>query len=451
MLYRKAKKQIENWLLKDKKALLVTGARQVGKTYLIKETLKELKKDFVEINLIKETEAVKIFNNIASDGIDMFIKKLSIYLNKSILPGSVIFIDEVQECKDTITMVKFLVEDNKYKIVMSGSLLGVELKGIRSVPVGYLDTLTMYPLDFEEFAINLGLTDDTISYLKDCYTNTKVVDEIINKKMLESFYAYLVVGGMPEAINDYIANNDFTKVRSIHNQIISQYKEDFTKYEKEQRLKLTNIYNLIPSELNSKNRRYIFTDINPNFIFDRYENSFNWLIDSGVSLITYNTTEPIVPLEINKKNNLFKLFLSDIGLLTTLYGSTTALKILNNDEDINYGAPYENVIAQELTAHGFKTYFYNNKKLGEVDFIIEHKGKILPIEVKSGKTFNNHNALNKIMNVKEFNINEAYVLCNGNVNKIDNIIYLPIYMIMFIINNDDIITHDKIDLSKLHV
>lgn len=451
MLYRKAKESIENWLNEEKKALLVTGARQVGKTYLITNLLEEKKLDFVSVNLIKSPDAISIFESMASDGLDMFIKKLSMYLNKPIKPGCIIFIDEVQKIKDTITMIKFLAEENKYKFIMSGSLLGVELKNLRSAPVGYLDTITMHPMDFEEFAIALGLDKEIFNYLKECFNDKKEVDELINKKMLDTFHTYLVVGGMPEAVNDYLINNDFSRVRKIHEQIVLQYKEDFTKYEVEQKLKLTKMYDLIPSELNSKNRRFIFTDVDKNFIFNRYENSFNWLIDSGVSIPTYNVTEVMVPLEINKKSNLFKLFLSDIGLLTSIYGTTTQLKILNNESDINYGAPYENVIAEELKSHGFKTYFYNSKKYGEVDFVIEYKNEVLPIEVKSGKTYTNHNALNNLLNIKELGIKNAYVLCNSNVTVKDKITYLPIYMIMFIVNNDDYVTHEKIDLSTLSI
>lgn len=450
MLYRNAQKIIEKWISNGTKPLLISGARQIGKTYLIKELLKKSNKDYVEINLIENEDAASTLNSALEDGIDLFMKKLSLLLSRQITEDTILFIDEVQEAKDFLTMVKFLTVKNKFKIIMSGSLLGIELKNLKSAPVGFLDTCNMYPLDFYEFAKNLGLQDDIIEYLKDCFDEKKPVDEIIHKKLLETFSSYLIVGGMPEAVQCYLDTNDFSKVRNIHSQIELQYKNDFTKYESlDKRLKLIKTYDLIPSELNSKNSRFVFTDIDKDFKFDRYENSFNWLIDAGVAIPTYNATDPVVPLEINKKNTLFKLFLSDIGMLTSKYGTTTQLKILNNEDDINYGSPYENAICEELLCHGFKTYYFNNKKLGEVDFLIEWKDKVLPIEVKSGKDYTVHSALDNLVSTKSFNINEAFVLCNSNIQVSDKITYLPIYMIMFLVNNNDEVKHEKINLKEL--
>lgn len=452
MLYRKAETIIKEWISNGSKPLLISGARQIGKTYLIEELLKESNKDYVAINLIENEDAASTLNSAMEDGIDLFMKKLSLLLSKQINEETILFIDEVQEAKDFLTMVKFLTVKHKFRIIMSGSLLGIELKNLKSAPVGFLDSYEMYPLDFYEFSKNLGLQDDVLDYLKKCFQEKKPVDEIIHKKLLETFSTYLIVGGMPEAVQSYIDTNDFAKVRSIHSQIELQYKKDFTKYESlDKKLKLIKTYDLIPAELNSKNRRFVFTDIEKDFKFDRYENSFNWLIDAGVAIPAYNTTDPVVPLEINKKSNLFKLFLSDIGMLTSKYGTTTQLKILNREDDINYGSPYENAICNELLCHGFKTYYFNSKKLGEVDFLIEWKDKVLPIKVKSGKDFTIHSALDNLVSTKSFNINEAFVLCNSNVEVKDKITYFPIYMIMFLVNNDDEVTHEKIDLRALKI
>ena len=309
----------------------------------------------------------------------------------------------------------------------------------------------MYPLDLEEFFIANGLSNEIIEYLKDKYINIEEVDSNIHNTLEESFYRYLIVGGMPEAVQTYINTKDLNKVYTIHMSIIKDYKRDFTKYEIESksRLKLLSTYDLIPSELDSKNKRYVFTDLNSNLRFDRYENNFNWLIDAGVALPVYNVTEFQLPLEASKKSNLFKLFLSDVGLLTSLYGQATIIKLLTKKESINCGAIFENFVAQELKAHGFKNYYFNNKKHGEIDFLIEHEENLLPIEVKSGKDYQIHSALSYFMTTKYFN--KGIVFSNFNVSKKDNIVYYPIYMIMFLTNIIHIDGVDTIDLSKLTI
>ncbi len=451
MLYRKVQKDVINWIKEGKKALLIEGARQVGKSYLIRETLKQNKCNYIEINFIKDIKFKELFDSFVDYNVDNFILTMKLFSKNELKPGSVIFLDEIQEVKEIVTIIKFLVEQGDYKYILSGSLLGVELNNIRSAPVGYLDTIDMYPLDLEEFFIANGLSNEIIEYLKDKYINIEEVDSNIHNTLEESFYRYLIVGGMPEAVQTYINTKDLNKVYTIHMSIIKDYKRDFTKYEIESksRLKLLSTYDLIPSELDSKNKRYVFTDLNSNLRFDRYENNFNWLIDAGVALPVYNVTEFQLPLEASKKSNLFKLFLSDVGLLTSLYGQATIIKLLTKKESINCGAIFENFVAQELKAHGFKNYYFNNKKHGEIDFLIEHEENLLPIEVKSGKDYQIHSALSYFMTTKYFN--KGIVFSNFNVSKKDNIVYYPIYMIMFLTNIIHIDGVDTIDLSKLTI
>lgn len=451
MLYRKVQKDINNWLNEGKKALLVTGARQVGKSYLIRETLKQNNCPYIEINFIENKKAKEMFDSFVKGDINNFLLTLKLLSEKELKKGSVIFLDEVQEVKEIVTIIKFLVEQGDYKYILSGSLLGVELNHIKSAPVGYLDIIDMYPLDLEEFFIANGLQEDIIEYLKNKFVNIEEVSENIHNVLTESFYRYLIVGGMPEAVQEYVTSQDLNKVYKIHMSIIRNYKNDFTKYEIESKskLKLLKTYDLIPSELDSKNKRYLFTDLDSNLKFARYENSFNWLIDAGVSIPVYNVTEFQLPLEASKKSNLFKLFLSDVGLLTSLYGQATVIKLLTQKESINCGAIFENFVAQELKAHGFKTYYFNNKKHGEVDFLIEHDENLLPIEVKSGKDYQTHSALSYFMTTKYFS--KAFVFSSFNVSKKDNIIYYPVYMIMFLNNIINMEKLDKIDLSKLSV
>lgn len=451
MLWRKRQKDIIDWIYNDNKALLITGARQIGKTYLIQETLKKEYCDFVEFNLIKQPEIIKVLEAVENDNCKAFIERLTIATSHNLIKGkTIIFFDEIQEYKEIVTKIKFLVEDGSFKYVFSGSLLGVELTNLKSAPVGYLKTITMYPLDFEEYIVALNIKRNTIDNLKNSFDNIVKVDDFVHNRMMEAFKSYLLVGGMPEAVVSYVNEGDYNKVYNIHLDIIKQYKLDFTKYEKEKKLKLQKVYDLIPAELSDKNKRYIFKDIDPNIKYDRYENSFNWLIDAGVAIPVYNVSEPRLPLLINKKSNLFKLFLSDIGLLTSLYGKTTQMAIMNDDLSLNCGAIYENAVAQELNSHGFNGYFFNSHKQGELDFVIEYNDFICPIEVKSGKDYTKHNALNNVLNNKDYGVKKAFVLSKYNVEAIEDVVYYPIYFIMFINNEEFIIPKSKkIDLGDL--
>lgn len=432
MLKRKIEKDIEKWLDNSEKALLVYGVRQAGKTFIIRECLKRNGCEYIEFNLINQPELVEILRD--STGIDDLIIKLSLYSEKKIIPGKTIFFfDEIQRYKEIVTKIKFLVEDKRYRYILSGSLLGVEIVNLKSAPVGYLQTLNMYPMDFEEFLQIFSVDEAIINNLRNCFITKTKVDEIIHNKIMEMFNIYLIIGGMPAAVERYRNTENIDDVMEEHRAIIEQYKLDFTQYEEENRkLIITHIYELIPAELNEKNKRFMIADINKNLRYDRISDSFVWLWKSGVALGVFNTTEPTIPLMLNEKSALFKLFISDVGLLTTIYGKSCKLKIVNKESDINKGAVFENVVAQELHAHGYPLYYYNSKKLGEIDFIVEQSGKTLPIEVKSGKVYNKHSALNNLMNTKEYGIEEAFIFTNDNVKIEGKLNYLPIYMVMFL-------------------
>lgn len=432
MLKRKIEKDIEKWLDNSEKALLVYGVRQAGKTFIIRECLKRNECEYIEFNLINQPELVEILRD--STGIDDLILKLSLYSEKKIIPGKTIFFfDEIQRYKEIVTKIKFLVEDKRYRYILSGSLLGVEIINLKSAPVGYLQTLNMYPMDFEEFLQIFNVDETIINNLRNCFITKTKVDEIIHNKIMEMFNIYLIIGGMPAAVERYRNTENIDDVMEEHRAIIEQYKLDFTQYEEENRkLIITHIYELIPAELNEKNKRFMIADINKNLRYDRISDSFVWLWKSGVALGVFNTTEPTIPLMLNEKSALFKLFISDVGLLTTIYGKSCKLKIVNKESDINKGAVFENVVAQELHAHGYPLYYYNSKKLGEIDFIVEQNGKSLPIEVKSGKAYNKHSALNNLMNAKEYGIEEAFIFTNDNVKIEGKLNYLPIYMVMFL-------------------
>ena len=434
MLERKIEKEIVQWIKNDNKALLIDGARQVGKTYIIRKALKDCDCEYVEFNLLNFSMLINVLKK--SESVDDLITNLSLFSNKPLNKGKTfLFFDEIQEFKELATKIKFWVDEGSFRYIFSGSLLGVELKNIKSAPVGYLRTITMYPLDFEEFLQLYNFNDELKSSLKKSFIDKIPVNESVHEKMMQIFNMYLNVGGMPSAVDKFKETKNLELVLKEHNDIISQYKKDFTKYETEDKKPyLTHIYDLIPAELNSSNKRFNCSNLKKGLKYSRSEDNFIWLDSAGVAIPAYNVTEPVFPLLLNEKSSLFKLFLSDVGMLTSMYGKSTKMQILANDQDINNGALYENVVAQELKAHGFKLYYYNSKKYGELDFVIEYKGKVLPIEVKSGKSYQRHSALNNIIDVPNYAIDEAYVLSNYNVEVKGNITYYPIYMLMFIMD-----------------
>ena len=427
-MFRKDSITIEEWIKNSNKALLVTGARQIGKTWLIRDEIEKSGYTKFEINFIDQPDMVHYLD--AEMSADEFLVKLRMIMPEDCKPHeTIVFFDEIQKCPEIVTKIKFLVDEGSFKYVMSGSLLGVELKGIASAPVGYLSVLRMYPMDFEEFMIANLVSKATLEMLKDKFETVRPVDEFIHQKLLALFFVYLIVGGMPDAVKTYIATKDIREVDKIQRDIVTQYKEDFSQYESEdKKLKLISIYDIIPSELNKQNKKFVFTMLDKELKFDRYENSFLWLKDAGVALPVYNVEAPVIPLLASKSSNVFRLFSSDIGLLTSAYPAATKIELINKNGEVNNGAHFENAVAQQLLCNGFEPYFCKKKNIGELDFLIEMDGKIVPIEVKSGKAYRTHKALDHFMNVSDYHIEKAYVFSIGNVEKDGNVTYLPIYM-----------------------
>ena len=454
MIERKNEEAMRNFFLHDNRALLVEGARQTGKTFTVRKVGRECFKHFVEINFYDHPEALDLFQG-AQNAKDILLR-ISAFVKQDLVAGStLIFFDEVQECKEIVTAVKFLVDEGSYRYVLSGSLLGIELKDIRSVPVGYLSIMKMYPLDIEEFATAIGIGKHVVDKLRECFDNRTPVDDFIHKRMLELTRLYLIVGGMPAAVQKYLDTNNLRDVANLQRDIVQLYRRDISKYDPDRKLQIEEIYDLIPSELNAKNKRFILKNLNEKGRFSRYEDSFVWLKDAGVAIATYNVEEPRVPLLLSKQRNLFKLFLNDVGLLASLYAGDIQQQLLRDEIAINNGSIFENLVAQEFYAHGLagygqQLYYFNSKKQGELDFIIEKGGSVIPIEVKSGKDYHRHNALTGVMSNPEYSITEAFTLCQGNVETSGPVTYLPIYMTMFMGN--DVTTKDityEFDLEGL--
>ena len=449
MLERKISRYIEHFYEVNKGALLLSGARQIGKTYSVRRFAEKKFNSFIEINFVDNPDAVGIFSN-AKNSSDILLR-LSAFVNQPLIKGeTLIFFDEVQLCPEIVTAIKFLVDDGRYRYIMSGSLLGVELNNLRSVPVGYMEFKEMYPLDLEEFMWAVGVNEDVIASLKKSWEEKKHVDDFVHKKMMDVFRLYLIVGGMPAAVMSYKENNNLQDVMASQREIISLYKKDISQYDEKRSLKIKEVFDLIPSELNSKSKRFFIKDINTKARAEMYENEFLWLKNAGVAIPVFNVDEPKLPLKLASSRNLFKLFSNDVGLLVCQYSDGIQLKILTGDDAINHGSVYENVVAQELLAHGFdELYYYNSKKMGELDFILEYDGNVFPVEVKSGKDYSRHRALNNILTCPEYDIPQAVVLCNNNFEVKDNVIYVPIYMMMFLQKESEIDMQFHLDLNGL--
>lgn len=431
MLTRKAYTALLNWKESpSNRAMLITGARQVGKTFLIRRFGQTEFLSFIELNLILDADAASIFST-PSSARDILMR-LSLVADQPLIPNdTLIFIDEVQERPEVLTAIKALVDDGRYRFILSGSLLGVELHDIRSLPVGYLATHMMYPLDFEEFCWACGVSGDVLESIHRSFENRTEIDPFVHERMLRLFHRYIVIGGMPDAVQSFVQTENLGSVRSIQEDIKNLYRADISKYcPIEDKLKAKEAYDLIPSELNNPNKRFIMKHLNERARFRDYADAFIWLTYANVALATYNVSEPCAPLQLSKERNLFKLFYSDVGLLTSSYMKSTALEVLDGKSSINYGSTYENVVAQELVAHGFDLYYYNSKKYGELDFVVaDRNDTVLPIEVKSGKSYTRHKALNNVLDIPNYHIPEGYVLSSSNIHQKGNVVYLPIYLV----------------------
>ena len=433
MLYRKAYAKLLEWKLqKNKKALCIVGARQIGKTTLVRAFAKAEYKAFLEINFITEPGATEIFaQNLDAQTL---IANLTAYARKKLPAGqTLILLDEIQECPNARTAIKFLVEDGRFDYIETGSLLGVSYNQVRSYPVGFEELYHMYPMSFEEFAIANGVQAETLAYLKNCLETLKAVPAAMHEIMCKLFYTYIVVGGMPQVVQTYVDTHDIGLVVQRQKDILVQYRLDITKYAAPaDKVKIAAIFDNIPAQLDDKNRRFMLSKIDVNGRMNRYQDSFKWLEDAGVALPCYNVTAPQLPLSLNTKHNLFKLYMGDTGLLCASCLENVQFSILQGNVQVNMGSILENVIAQELQSKGFDLRYFDSKRLGELDFIVQIGSAVDILEIKSGNDYKKHAALNKVSAVAEWNFKKLLVLSKGNVEQEDKFTYLPWYMIMFI-------------------
>ena len=438
------KRHIDNYLLDwknatNRKPLLLRGARQVGKTTAIKH-LGEQFEYFIEANFEKQKDLKSLFE------IGLPIKELAnrigIICDTPVVPGkTLLFLDEIQAYPHLLTLLKFLNQDARYRYIASGSQLGIALKMTPSTPMGSVAIKQMYPLDFEEFLWAMGANTDSIAALRSQFEKRESVNESMHDYLLRLFRYYLIVGGMPEAVNQFVHDQNIAKVRAIQQDIIEMYRIDASQYDKEQKLKIRTIYDLIPSILENKKKRVVVKDIQglTGDRFSRYQDEFEYLISSGITLSVHAISHPHYPLKESVQKNLLKLYMNDVGMLTSQLYRHNLRPILNDERSINLGAVYENVVAQELKAHGHTLFYYDNRQKGEVDFLIDDYDQlsVLPIEVKSGKDYTIHSALNNLLSVPEYHVLSGIVLSNEREVKTNGkVVYMPIYYVMFMNTNE---------------
>ncbi len=442
MLYRKVQHAIYQHLSGNSdKVLVVSGARQIGKSFIIRYVGNQIFRNVVEINLIEDFDGPKIFENVRTT--DDFYFALGIVAGAHLGDSSdtLIFLDEIQKYPHLLTMLKFLRQEGKYKYVASGSLLGVTLKRSTSIPIGSIVILKMYPLDFEEFLIANGIGKDTIDSMRNLFQAKESLSEGVHEKILSLFKRYLLVGGLPDAVNAYLDTRNIVKVRAIQRDIHDLYIVDASQYDERHHLKIERIYNLVPSNLENKKKRIIYKDIEDKKgkRADDYEEEMEYLISSGITLEVKAISNPIFPLAESEYKNLLKLYMNDVGLLTSLLFRNNVNAVLNDEASINLGSVYECVVATELAAHDNKLFYYDNRSRGEVDYLIDdfQSLSVVPIEVKSGKDYKRHSALSRFVSTPDYMIRQAYVLSNSRDVETDGkITYIPIYYIMFIAGNN---------------
>jgi hypothetical protein len=436
MLYRKITSYIEEYLKSDTdKILILEGARQIGKSFSIREVGQRLYLNYVEINFVEDDEGRKLFKNIHT--------KEDFYLTLSMVAGdrlsgrddTLVFLDEVQHYPQYLTMLKFLREDGRYRYIASGSLLGLTLQDTTSIPVGSIIRKEMFQLDFEEFLIANGFGTEAIAMMRRNYENRQSLPEEQHNHVLDLFRRYLLVGGLPDAVNTYLESHNIVKVREVQEGVGSLYADDASKYEREhgKRLLIRRIYEMIPSQMENKKKRIVAQDIRgkEGDRFAQYQEEFEYLVSSGIALAVHAISNPRFPLSESLQKNLLKLYLNDVGLLTGLLYHNNIRPVLDDVRSINLGSVYESVVAQELRAHGHKLFYYDNRKQGEVDYLIDDYSamNVHPIEVKSGKDYTVHSALNNLL---KNNTAAGTVVSNEREIYVDGkIIYMPIYFVMF--------------------
>lgn len=436
MLKRKIQSYIERYLTSNSnKMLVIDGARQIGKSFIIRDVGQRLFPNYIEVNFAKDKNGQRVFAE--ANTIEEFYFQLSTVAGDKMheKENTLVFLDEIQAYPHLLTLVKFLKEDDRFTYIASGSQLGVTLRQTVSIPVGSLEIKHMYQLDFEEFLWANGFGESAIEALRKKYEAGEALDESLHMRMLDLFKRFLLIGGMPDAVNEYLKSRNIVEVRKIHENIHHLYGLDASQYDEEHKLKIMSVYNMVPSYMENKKKRIVYKAIEgSDKRWKDYADEIDFLTSSGITLGVKAISSPSFPLVESASKNLIKLYLNDVGLLTNILYKYEVAAVLNDELSVNLGSVYESVVASELKAHGHELFYYDNKAKGEVDYIIDYYEhlSVLPIEVKSGKNYQIHHALNTFASNEDYHIRKGIVLSNERQVYSKGIItYMPIYYVMF--------------------
>lgn len=439
MLRRKIYKKLIEWKnSSSKKCLLVKGARQVGKTYLVRAFGKAEYESFIEINFYTHPELKSIFGAGLS-GEEIYKKVTAMIPGVRMIPGkTLIFLDEIQKCASARTALKFMAEDGRYDVIASGSLLGLsygrdadnEVEEVESIPVGYEIPLMMYSLDFEEFLWAHGYADEAIEYLRGYYDRRENVPVAIHEKYEELVREYIVVGGMPEVVADFVEYKDFNRVHDIQIRLISDYEDDIANHAKGvEKTKVRKCYDSIPNQLARENKKFKYSEVEKKSTAKKYGDSIQWLVDANMAFSCVNLRSPSLPLRYNEKENEFKIYINDTGLLMALFGYDTKIAVLNNSlKGFAKGGIYENFVAETLIKNGYMLHYFKPDDEMELEFVIEKNGEVVPVEVKAGNTATK--SLNRF--IERYDSSVGYKIMSGNIGIVDKKISVPHYMAMFL-------------------
>ncbi len=432
MLKRKIINELVKWKEETlNKALLIKGARQIGKTTIVRQFAKTHYKNFIEINFEQMPMAKQAFEGN--------LDARTILINLSAMgfgplePGeTLIFFDEIQSCPKARTAIKFLVEDGQYDYIESGSLLGINYKDVSSYPVGFERELDMYPLDFEEFLWACNISEDVISMLKECYLKLQPVPEFLHGQIIERYRQYLIVGGMPEVVVTYLNYEDFNKTIAVQKDILSGYRNDISKYAGNDKLLVKSVFDAIPGQLSKQDKRFVLASIEKNASRRKYGAPTQWLVDAGMAYYSFNVGAFELPFPSHENLRLYKLFFVDSGLMCAMMLNGIQAKVLSGDIDVNEGALTENYVAGEFAKHGISLNYYDRKSKHELDFVFPENNKISIVEVKSGKDYKQHASLDMAHSLFADQINRRIVMSGNNLEVEGDNIYLPLYMSMFL-------------------
>ncbi len=403
----------------------------MGKTTIVRQFAKANYKNFIEVNFEQMPLAKQAFEGN--------LDARTVLINLSAMgfgplePGkTLIFFDEIQSCAKARTAIKFLVEDGQYDYIESGSLLGINYKDVSSYPVGFEHEVDMYPLDFEEFLWACNISEDVVGTLKECYESRRAAPDFLHQRIMERYRQYLLVGGMPEVVATYLANEDFSKTITNQKDILAGYRNDISKYAGKDKLLVKSVFDAIPGQLSKQDKRFVLASIEKNASRRRYGMPTQWLVDAGMAYYSFNVGSFELPFPSHENLRLYKLFFVDTGLMCAEMLDNIQAKVLTGDVFVNEGALAENYVAGELTKHGIPFNYYDRKSKHELDFVFPEDNKISILEVKSGKDYRKHASLDMARRLFEAKINRRMVLSGNNLEFEDGIAYLPFYMSMFI-------------------